>query len=70
MLDKKEYVSPLIELHQRHIEDVREAETGQNRKLAKHIAYRTEEKHFKSMIPRRDFRLRGTIIHRDKNFRN
>ena len=39
-------------------------------RLAEKMPYRTDEKHFGTMIPKRDFRGRGTIVFRDYCYRN
>ena len=39
-------------------------------RLVNQLPYRTNEKHFVSMQPKRDFRNRGTIIFRGYCYRN
>jgi hypothetical protein len=57
-------------LHDQHLRDVHDAEEGKDLRLVKQIPYRTDQKFFSPMLPRRDFRERGTVVFREYSYQN
>ena len=70
LLEVDSYISPLELLQRKHHADVQEAAQGSDKRLLKQMPYRTDQRFFASMRPRRDFKERGTIVFREYSYQN